>query len=133
MSIKTKTMTRERYMKAFFSNDEALEEFLGGIPIRTELTAEMANIEYLPVLEREFFIDVWDMQARLARRTHIENAVRISKLELKHDEAKTLFGRLVDLRDVIINRSGHYYIETKERQEILDNLLKIEGLREGDV
>jgi hypothetical protein len=129
--VKKKRFSREEYMSSFFNNNEALEKELKGIPIRAEITSEEVVQEYLPVLEYEYYIDVWDCEARLGKRRYNNSTLQTEIIPIS-EQAKELFNKLIEEREVILNRSGHYYIETREQRYILDRILIIEGLRDED-
>jgi len=128
--LKKKRLSRKEFLDNYFNDDSALEKELGGIVIRTEITESDATVEYLPVREFEYYIDVWDCTPRLGRRVHLgKGAMRTEIVTLNNPEAKQQFQQLAKLRSVIINRSGHYYIETEEQLTLLNEMLKTEGLR----
>jgi len=128
--IKKRIFSRQEFMEKYWNDDQALEEELKGIPIRGEISESDVIYEYISVVEFEFYIDVWDCTPRFAKRIHKEKGIQETTIiELKTEKAQNLFEELVSERDVIINMSGHYYIETQKQKQILDQILKIEGLR----
>jgi len=128
--MKKKEFSREEYMDKYLHNNKTLEKELRGIPIRAEISMDIVIQEYLPVLEYEYYIDVWDCSPRLAKRIHKKTILQTKIIELKTEKAKELFEKLVEERDIIINRSGHYYIETRKQRALLDKILILEGIRD---
>ena len=128
--IRTRIFERKEFFEKYMKHDKVLEKELGGIPVRAEITSEKVIQEYLPVVEFEFYIDVWDYHPRFAKRIIKGGGIQETEIiELQTEEAEKLFEQLCIERDIIINRSGHYYIETQQQKQILDQILKIEGLR----
>jgi len=110
-------------------DDEKLEGMLEGIMIRTEVTETTATVEYIPVKNSKFYIDVWNCVPRFAMRSHIgKGQMKTETIELKNEKAQELFKKLVQIRDVIINLSGHYFIETDQQKRLLDEIVIAEGL-----
>ncbi|MFX0137745.1 MAG: hypothetical protein ACFFDN_29160 [Candidatus Hodarchaeota archaeon] len=100
-----------------------------GIVVEAEVSKEKAIVKYIPVKNLVYYIDVWDCTPRFAKRIHTgQGQMKTEIISLKNKKAQKLFDKLVMLRDVIINMSGHYYIETIEQKRILDEIVINEGL-----